>query len=302
MSPVLIVGSIGLDNIRVPDQPEKINLLGGSASYAALASSLTAPVRLVGIVGTDFPQEHVELYQKRGVCLRGLQQVEGKTFRWTGEYELDMNNRQTLSVELNVFADFSPHLPEGYHETDYVLLANIAPTLQHRVLDQVQDPRFVVADTMDLWIHTAREDLMKLLPRIDMLVLNDSEARALSGERNLIKAARWIIKEGTKAVVVKKGEHGSLLLAEDELFVIPAMPLEEVLDPTGAGDSFVGGLVGYCAERKAHDFTTLREAIIHGTVVASFNVESFGPERLANLNRDEIESRRKIFKQAAGLV
>jgi sugar/nucleoside kinase (ribokinase family) len=302
MNPVLIVGSIGLDSIRVPDHPEKKNLLGGSASYAALASSLTAPVRLVGVVGTDFPDDHIELYQRRGVCLKGLQKAEGKTFRWTGEYELDMNNRRTISVELNVFADFSPQLPRDYHETEYLLLANIAPALQHCVLDQVKQPRFVVADTMDLWIHTARQDLIKLLSRIDMLVLNDSEARALTSERNLIKAARWLIREGTKAVVIKKGEHGSLLLAEDEIFVVPAMPLEEVIDPTGAGDSFVGAVVGYCAAKQSHDFPTLCEAIIHGTVVASFNVESFGPERLANLSRDELESRKKIFKQLAGLA
>jgi sugar/nucleoside kinase (ribokinase family) len=302
MNPVLIVGSIGLDNIRVPEQTERSNILGGSASYAALASSLTAPVRLVGVVGTDFPEAHVAIYKDRGVCLKGLQKVEGKTFRWTGEYEQDMNNRRTLSVELNVFADFNPKLPDGYHETEYVLLANIAPSLQHLVLDQVKQPRFVVADTMDLWIHTAKEDLMRLLPRVDMLVLNDSEARALTGERNLIKAARWLINKGPQAVVIKKGEHGSLLLAQDEIFVIPAMPLEEVVDPTGAGDSFVGGLVGYCAARQAHDFPALREAIIHGTVVASFNVESFGPERLAQLTPDEMESRRRLFKKAAGLV
>ncbi|MCS7063594.1 MAG: PfkB family carbohydrate kinase [Methylacidiphilales bacterium] len=302
MKPVLIVGSIGLDDIRVPEWPERKNLLGGSASYAALATSLTAPVRLVGVVGSDFPDEHVKLYLRRNVCLKGLQRVEGKTFRWAGEYEEDMNNRRTLSVELNVFADFSPELPEGYHETEYVLLANIAPTLQHRVLDQVQNPRFVVADTMDLWIHTAREDLMQLLPRINMLVLNDSEARALTGEKNLVKAARWILREGAEAVVIKKGEHGSLLMSGGEMLVMPAMPLEEVLDPTGAGDTFVGGLIGYLAIHPNHDFEVLREAVIHGTVLASFNVEAFGPERLANLTKDELEARRRFFKRAAGLI
>ena len=241
--PVLIVGSIGIDSIRTQLE-ERRDVLGGAASYASLAASFFVPVKLVGIVGSDFPQEYIELFKSRGISLEGVQIADGSTFRWSGEYEWDMNQRKTLSIALNVFENFTPKLPDTYKRTPIILLGNISPVLQNHVLDQVEDPRFVIADTMDLWITTTRPDLLKLLKRVDLLVLNDSEARQLTEETSLIKAGRNILRLGPRFVAIKKGEHGCLLLSHDHFFSCGAFPLEDIHDPTGAGDTFAGGFAG----------------------------------------------------------
>jgi cytidine kinase len=294
--PVLIVGSIALDTVKTPVE-EHADLLGGSASYAALGASFFSPVKLVGIVGDDFPASEFDFWKSREIASEGVQRVAGKTFRWSGEYAWDMNTRETRSVALNVFEQFRPELPQSYRETDFVLLANIAPALQSHVLDQMKRPRFVVADTMDLWIETTRADLDALLPRVDLFILNDSEARELTKETSLIKAGRKIRKSGPKYVAIKKGEHGALLFGEDEFFSCGAYPLEDIHDPTGAGDTFAGGIAGYLASRQTSPtFADLRRAIIYGSVLASFNVEAFSLERLRTLTKEEIAERYEIFK------
>ena len=294
---VLIVGSIAIDNIKTKLE-EHENLLGGSASYASVAASLLTTVNLVGIVGTDFPRRHVELFRSRGINIDGLQIVDGRTFRWSGEYEWDMNQRKTTSVELNVFEDFSPKLPENYRKTPIILLGNISPVLQHRVLDQVEKPRLVVADTMDLWITTARPELLELLKRVDLLVLNDSEARQLTEETSLIKAGRNILRLGPKYVAIKKGEHGCLLLGHDEFFSCGAFPLEDIHDPTGAGDVFAGGFTGYLASlnKENTDFADLKKGVVYGSLLASFCVEAFSLERIKTLEWKEIQERYELFR------
>jgi sugar/nucleoside kinase (ribokinase family) len=287
---VLVVGSTALDSIKTP-KAENPRLLGGSASHAAVAASFFAPTRMVGIVGDDFPSRYIKLYEKHGLDLAGLQRVPGKTFHWSGEYEINMNNRKTLCTELGVFADFSPELPPSWKDTPYVLLGNIAPALQSHVLDQMRRPRFVVADTMDLWLNVALQDLLALIRRVDALVLNDSEARQLTGEDNVIKAALNIHKLGPKYVIVKKGEHGSILSGPGGFFIAPAFPLTKVVDPTGAGDSFAGGMVGYLASCKGSLEKNLRRAMIHGSVVASFCCEGFGLKSTTNTTRKEIDAR-----------
>ena len=293
---VLVVGSIALDTVKTPVE-EHADLLGGSASYAALSASFFSPVRLVGIVGTDFPASEFEFWKKRRIDAEGVQRVEGRTFRWSGEYAWDLNTRETRSVALNVFEHFKPALPASYRKSDFVLLANIAPALQAHVLDQMERPRFVVADTMDLWIETTRSDLDALLPRVDLLILNDSEARQITKETSLIKAGRVIREMGPPYVAIKKGEHGALLFGENEFFSCGAYPLEDIHDPTGAGDTFAGGIAGYLAGtvRNVH-FTDLRKAMIYGSVMASFAVEAFSLGRLRRLSMDEISKRYETFK------
>ena len=296
---VLIVGSIALDDIKTQLAEHK-NLLGGSASYGAVSASNFSPVSLVGIVGEDFPKEHVELFRNRQIDLAGLQIVPGKTFRWSGEYMWDMNTRETRSVELNVFETFTPALPEGYRQTPIVLLANIAPDLQHHVLDQVSQPRFVIADTMDLWINIAKDSLTRLIGRVDMLILNDGEARQFTGETSLIKAGKKIREMGPAYVAIKKGEHGCLLFGpEAEFFSCPAFPLEDIHDPTGAGDTFAGGLAGYLAANAAGGvtFDALKKAVVYGSVLASYNVEAFSLERLKTVDKAQIESRYDLFRR-----
>jgi sugar/nucleoside kinase (ribokinase family) len=297
---VLIVGSIALDDIKTQLAEHK-NLLGGSASYGAVSASNFSPVSLVGIVGEDFPKEHVELFRNRQIDLAGLQIVPGKTFRWSGEYMWDMNTRETRSVELNVFETFTPALPEGYRQTPIVLLANIAPDLQHHVLDQVSQPRFVIADTMDLWINIAKDSLTRLIGRVDMLILNDGEARQFTGETSLIKAGKKIREMGPAYVAIKKGEHGCLLFGpEAEFFSCPAFPLEDIHDPTGAGDNFAGGLAGYLAANCGTGevtFEALKKAVVYGSVLASFNVEAFSLERLKTVDKPQIESRYDLFRR-----
>ena len=295
---VLVVGSIAIDAVKTPVE-EHTELLGGSASYAALAASFFSPVRLVGIVGDDFPQSEFEFWKTRKIDTEGVQRANGHTFRWSGEYSWDLNTRETRSIDLNVFEDFKPTLPESYRQTDFVLLANIQPGLQSHVLDQMQRPRFVVADTMDLWIESARSDLDALLKRVNLLILNDSEAREMTKETSLIKAGRRIRKMGPQYVAIKKGEHGALLFGEgDRFFSCGAYPLEDIHDPTGAGDTFAGGMAGYLAGnvKKVH-FNDLRRAMIYGSVLASFCVEAFSLERLRRLTMEEIKERYETFKR-----
>lgn len=287
---VLVVGSTALDSIKTPVS-ENPRLLGGSASHAAVAASFFAPVKMVGVVGDDFPGKYLQLYKKHKIDLEGLQVVKGKTFHWSGEYELNMNNRRTLTTELGVFESFTPHLPQKHKATPYVLLANIAPSLQHHVLDQVSKPRFVMADTMDLWLNIALEDLLKLLKRVDAFVLNDSEAHLLTDNRNILTALKKIHKLGPKYVIIKKGEHGSVLSGPEGMFIGPAYPIKSVVDPTGAGDSFVGGLLGYLASTGGKVEKNLRRAMVHGAAVASFCCEGFGLTRTTRVTRKQIDQR-----------
>jgi sugar/nucleoside kinase (ribokinase family) len=293
---VLIVGSTALDSIKTP-KAENPRLLGGSASHAAVAASFFAPVKLVGVVGEDFPKKYIQLYRRHEIDLEGLQILPGKTFHWSGEYEVNMNNRRTLATELGVFETFNPILPEAYQTSPFVLLANIAPALQSHVLTQMRRPKFVVADTMDLWLNIALPDLLKLLKRVDGFVLNDSEARQLTKEDNLMVALKKIHKLGPKYVIIKKGEHGALLSSSKGLFVSPAYPLHRVVDPTGAGDSFVGGMMGYLSTARGPVDENLRRAMIYGSVVASYCCEGFGLNFTTKITRKAIDARFKELER-----
>ena len=293
---VLIVGSTALDSIKTP-KAENPRLLGGSASHAGVAASFFSPVNLVGVVGRDFPKKYVELYRRHGIDLDGLQIQDGKTFHWSGEYEVNMNRRRTLATELGVFEKFNPVLPKSYQNSRFVLLANIAPGLQSHVLDQMARPKFVVADTMDLWLNIALADLLKLIKRVDLFVLNDTEAQQLTQEDNVVVALKKLHKLGPRYIIIKKGEHGSMLSTGREVFLAPAFPLEKVVDPTGAGDSFVGGMIGYLAAAKGSVEKNLRPAMIYGSVVASFCCEGFGLTRTDKVKRADIEKRVKLLEK-----
>ena len=297
---VLIVGSTALDSIKTPTR-ENPRLLGGSASHAAVAASFFAPVKMIGIVGDDFPKKYISLYKKHRIDLDGLQMAKGQTFHWSGEYEMNMNNRRTLTTELGVFESFTPHLPDSHKNSPYVLLANIAPSLQHHVLDQMRRPKLVVADTMDLWLNIALQDLLKLLKRVDAFVLNDSEAHLLTEENNIVSALKKIHKLGPKYVIIKKGEHGSVVSSPQGLFIAPAFPLKNVVDPTGAGDSFVGGMLGYLAESGNSFEKNLRRAVIYGSAVASFCCEGFGLSRTTRVTRAQIDDRVKELENMVRL-
>ncbi len=296
---VLISGSIALDHVKTPHD-EHDNLLGGSASYAAIAASFFAPVNLVGIVGHDFPQPHIDLFQKHRVDLGGVEFSDGETFRWSGEYFDDMNSRETLDVALNVLEAWQPAIPENFKASRIVLLANAHPENQHSVLDQVGDaPIFTIADTMDLWITIARDRLHELLRRIDLLVINDSEAKQLMETSNLITAGHRMLDLGPKYVIIKKGEHGALLFGKHQFFSCGAYPLAQVYDPTGAGDSFVGALAGYLASLGKDEFTfgDLSNAVARGTISAGYTCESFSTHRLQELGRDEFDTRLEEFRR-----
>jgi sugar/nucleoside kinase (ribokinase family) len=289
--PLLVVGSIALDSVETPSERRE-NVLGGSATYFSYAASYFSPVRLVGVVGEDFPAEHTRLLSSRGIDTSGLHVVPGaKTFRWSGKYLPNMNDRETLEVHLNVFEKFDPVLPEAYRRCRYVFLANGSPVVQMKVLDQVPDAKLVVADTMDLWINIQRDELTALLKRLDGLVLNDSEARLLTGDENLVRAGKAVQAMGPKFVIIKKGEHGAMFFSQHETYVLPAYPTSQVVDPTGAGDSFAGGLMGYLAAEDKFDPLTLKKGLAYGVVVASFNVEDFSLERLKRIERPQLDER-----------
>jgi sugar/nucleoside kinase (ribokinase family) len=293
---VLVVGTVAIDSIETPTATAP-NVLGGSATYFAYAASFFTKVHLVGVVGEDFPAEHRKLFVERGIDTRGLvTQPGGKTFYWKGRYQPNMNDRETLEVHLNVIADFQPTLPPEYRKLPYVFLGNSSPVLHLKVLDQVERPKLVLADTMDLWIETQRDELLTLLPRLDGLVLNDSEAKLLSEEENLIRAGEAVRKLGPKFVIIKKGEHGSFLFSQDGVFVLPGYPTANVVDPTGAGDTYAGGIMGYLASDDSPPPGRLRRAIAYGTVVASLTVEGFSLNRLKQTTRAEIDQRLEEYR------
>jgi len=292
---LVVVGSIGLDTVQTPSARRE-EVLGGSVSYACAAASFFAKVGMVGVVGDDFPEAHRALYRRFGIDLRGLQSAPGRTFRWSGVYEEDMNRRRTLATELNVFESFEPALPPAYRKCPFLLLGNISPELQLHVLGQLEAPEFVAADTMDLWIRTARAQLDAVISRVNLLMVNECEMRELAGESNVIRAARAVLRAGPQYVVVKKGEHGALLVSAAGVAVIPAFPVADVQDPTGAGDAFAGGVMGALARGGTPTLDAIRGAIACGTVVASFAVESFGLDRLAEIGSAEIEERLAQFR------
>jgi sugar/nucleoside kinase (ribokinase family) len=292
---LLVVGSIAFDSIETPNGSVD-EALGGSATYFAIAASFFAPPRLVGVVGQDFPAQHRQMFADHGVDIAGLTTLPGETFRWKGRYHQDMNTRDTLAIHLNVFAAFDPELPEHFRDSSHVFLANGTPALQAKVLSQVRRPQLVLADTMDLWINTQRNDLLALLPRLDGLLLNDSEAQLLTGEDNLVRAGQAVRRLGPKFVILKKGEHGAMLFSADGVFVMPAYPTEAVIDPTGAGDSFAGGVLGYLASDSSPPPGRLRRAMAYGTVVASFTVEGFGLDRLRRTQQEELHARLENYR------
>ncbi|HVL87951.1 MAG TPA: PfkB family carbohydrate kinase [Candidatus Thermoplasmatota archaeon] len=298
--PVLVVGSIGLDDVETPFGKAQ-GVLGGSAVYASAAASLFAPVRFVGVCGEDLPADAFEFLRARGVDLSGLERVAGgKTFRWAGRYHFDMNARDTLLTELNTLATFDPKVPPAWRQTPFVFLGNLLPSIQGKVLDQLPSrPVLAVLDTMNYWIENAPSDLASVLKRVDVLVVNDSEARELARTPNLVKAAAAIRRMGPSSVVVKKGEHGALLFTDGRVFAAPALPLEEVFDPTGAGDAFAGGFVGSLAAEGRVDEPSLRRAVIAGSAVASFCVERFSVEGLRDRSPKEIEARIAQFRELA---
>jgi sugar/nucleoside kinase (ribokinase family) len=293
---VLVVGTTALDSIKTPTK-ENPRLLGGSASHAAVAASFFSPVKLVGGVGEDFPKKYIALYRKHGIDLAGLQILPGKTFHWSGEYEVNMNHRRTLTTELGVIETFQPKLPAAYQDAAFVLLGNIAPALQNSVLDQLRKPKFVVADSMDLWINIALEELLRLLKRVDGFVLNDSEAQLLTKEGNIFVALKKLHKLGPKYVIIKQGSHGSILSGPKGYFICPAYPLAAVEDPTGAGDSFVGGMIGYLATARGGIDATIRRAMVYGSVTASFCCEGFGLHATTKTKRAAIEQRVKELEK-----
>lgn len=298
---LVVVGSVALDTIETP-VARRERILGGSASYACAAASFFARAGMVGVVGTDFTAEHRVLFEGLGVDLEGLQVEDGKTFHWSGVYEENMNNRRTVSTDLNVFADFSPELPPGYRSAPYLLLGNIQPELQLHVLDQVETPRFVMADTMNLWIDTAKDALDQVIRRVHLITVNDSEAREYTGEDSLARAARVMLDMGPRHVLVKKGEHGSMLFSKDGVFVLPAFLLDDVADPTGAGDSFAGAFLGVLAASGGTDEAVMRRALVYANVVAAFGVEAFSLERLSTLTRDDIEARVRQFREMTAVA
>ncbi len=295
---ILVVGSLALDSIETPFGSVE-NALGGSATYISIAASYFAsPIRLVGVVGGDFPKDAVRFLESRGVDMDGLEIVEnGKTFRWGGKYHYDLNTRDSLYTHLNCFEHFDPKIPEKYKHSKSVCLGNIDPVLQRKVLDQIEQPRLVVCDTMNYWIEGKNAELKKTLERIDILIINDSEARLLSQEPNLMKAGRVIRAMGPKIVIVKKGEHGALLLTDDMVFSAPAYPMESIFDPTGAGDAFAGGLVGWLERTGDLSEANLKRAVIYGSTLASFCVEKFSVDGLADLTYLQIQDRFREFRE-----
>lgn len=296
MRPILIVGSIAFDTLHLGGKCHS-KVLGGSATYASIAAAHFSPVQLVGVVGQDFPDSATKLLRDRSVDLAGLEIAHGETFHWEGRYSEDLSSRETLRTDLNVFADFKPKIPKAFRAAPYVMLGNIDPVLQIEVLEQIEKPAFVLADTMNLWIDIRHAELQKLCGRIDMLVLNDEEARQLTDQKNLVLAAKALRALGPKQVCIKKGEHGALLFQGDEVFALPALPLSKVVDPTGAGDTFAGGLIGYLARSGDLSSPNLRRALVHGSALASFCVEGVGTERLTSASPSDVHARLETFRQ-----
>ncbi|QED38383.1 sugar kinase [Antarcticibacterium arcticum] len=297
MSKLLIVGTVAFDAIETPfGKTDKI--LGGAATYIGLSSArFNIDTGIVSIVGEDFPEEHFNLLTRNGINIDGIEIVKGgKTFFWSGKYHNDLNTRDTLETQLNVLADFYPVVPQKYKDAEFVMLGNLHPLVQLSVLEQISKPTLVVLDTMNFWMDNAWDDLLKVIKRVDVITINDEEARQLTGEHSLVKAARKIAELGPKYVVIKKGEHGALLFNNEQIFFAPALPLEEVFDPTGAGDTFAGGFTGYLAQTGDVSFENMKSAVIYGSGMASFCVEKFGTERMESLGDEEIQSRMKEFK------
>ena len=294
---LLVVGSIAFDSIKSPFG-EVEGVVGGSATYFSLAASYLAPVRLVSVVGKDFPQEIIRMLSARSIDTKGLKIADGETFRWKGYYEYDLNTAHTVKTELNVFRDFAPVLPEEYRDSTYVFLGNIDPRLQMEILSQVRKPAMVALDTMNYWIENRPEPLREAIGKADIVIFNESEIREISGEYNLVKAARTVMGWGPGRVVIKRGEYGVLHLSDGTMFAAPAYPLETIFDPTGAGDSFAGGVMGYLASRDGSDLTDMdyRIATMYGSAIASFTVEAFSTERLQNLSPDDIALRVDAFR------
>lgn len=295
MNRILVVGSIGLDTVETPFGKVK-DVPGGSATYFSIAASFFAPVNLVAVVGKDFSKKHIDFLQKRNIDTTGLEINGGKTFRWKGKYSYDLNHAQTLDTQLNVFAGFRPKLPAEYRGSEFVFLANIDPELQIEVLRQVRQPRIIACDTMNYWIEKKRTALKKVISQVDILFINEGEIRQLTDQPNLVKATKEIFSWGTKRIVVKQGEYGAVLFDRDFIFSAPGFPIEQVLDPTGAGDSFAGGFMGYLAHNGDVGEKCLRQATIFGSVIASFNVEDFSFNRFKRLEKGEIEKRFREFK------
>jgi sugar/nucleoside kinase (ribokinase family) len=293
---ILVVGSVAFDSVETPFGKAD-EVLGGSGTYFSMAASYFADINLVAVVGEDFPDSHLDFMKERGINIDGLQKVEGKTFRWKGRYEYDLNQAHTLETHLNVFESFDPAIPDSYRDAEYVFLANIDPELQLKVVEQVRNPKLVACDTMNFWIEGKPDALKRLLKKTDIFVINEGEAREFTGESNLIKASRKILDYGPTTLIVKRGEYGALMFSGQTIFSAPAYPLEDIFDPTGAGDSFAGGFMGYLANTENLNEDGIRQAIILGSVMASFNVEDFSLNRLKNLTNEEIKERYGEFKR-----
>ncbi len=295
---ILVVGSVALDKIETPFGASEI-ILGGAGSYIALSSSyFSNAIDLISTIGYDFPQKYLEMLKNKNINIEGIEQSKTeKTFFWSGKYHNDMNSRDSLVTELNVLGKFDPTISDKSKDAEIIMLGNLLPSVQDKVLQQVKNPKIVVLDTMNYWMDTALEELIKVISKIQILTINDEEARQLSGEYSLVKAAKKILAMGPEYLVIKKGEHGALLFSKKEIFYVPALPLEEVFDPTGAGDSFAGGMVGYLSKNNLINFNSLKKAVIYGSAMASFCVEKFGTKKLQNLSLEEIENRVEKFAE-----
>ena len=294
MTPVLVVGSIALDSVQTPFGKAD-DVLGGSGTFFSASASHLTDVQLVGVVGNDYPLDKLRELEKRNVDLSGIEQADGPSFRWRGRYRHDLNSAETLETHLGVFSHFEPKIPAKWAEPEFLFLANIDPRLQLAVLKQVKRPRLVASDTMNFWIESRRPELLEVIKHVDLLTLNDGEARQLTEQTNLVKAARWIMERGPKHVIIKKGEHGAFLFREDNVFFAPAYPLETVYDPTGAGDSFAGGFIGYLARTGDLSDANMRRAVVYGSAMGSFAVEKFSIERLMTVTKPEIDERVRAF-------
>ena len=293
---ILVVGSVAFDSVKTPFG-EADDVLGGSATYFSVAASFFSEVRVVAVVGSDFSDEHSGVFKRHNIDTAGLVRAEGNTFRWKGEYTYDLNEAHTLDTQLNVFESFEPVIPDSYRQSEYVFLGNIDPELQIKVLDQIEKPKLVACDTMNFWIDGKIDALKRTIERVDILIINDGETRMLAGEANLVRAANKIRAMGPRVLIVKRGEYGVLMFNEDSIFAAPAFPLEEVYDPTGAGDSFAGGFMGHLAASDWTEDSVIRRAIVYGSVMASFNVEEFSLNGLSRLSKTEIDGRFRQFKR-----